>query len=467
MLRRQHQQAVEQQQQLRWRQGQQRTATDDDNGDNAQRTERRLHNWNTEKGESTREGERLLETTGEQQLFPQQEDSYSYEEEKKESCLCDYYSYHSVFLHYLSFHSVTTTLPFTVQQLQTVASDIDFSQLQRAYNYSQPLQLTYTQLHFGDLQFQWRLLQQSSRISHYYTSCGRRGGDYRTPTATIPKLKAPDVFPLKDAAALRDSWAQTLVHDAWGLTSELQVPPWLPTTTPSSTWQRDYRQRRMIWRHPPDSLHVATTSPWSYAKGLQDLRHRHGWWRAGHLCQEQLQHDKAGYMKEQIDRHTPAHTPFWESTGSIGLHACCGHHLNRRRWSGSLQPETTSTWLELDTRHGTWKRPDGLLRQRRVWLPGAREPLRPSATTTDMGTQVPTCHWFQLRLRCWTCDYTTKLHKQHVIDVTAAKGPGYAYVSRLRRLLRNYSSQERAINYIKEVHPDYNYLLEELNTTKE
>ena len=84
-----------------------------------------------------------------------------------------------------------------------------------------------------------------------------------------------------------------------------------------------------------------------------------------------------------------------------------------------------------------------------------------------------------LQLQAWTtrfllvtgCNYsyiaellTAEFYQQHMIDVVAVNGPGHA---RLRHLLRNYKSQSRAINYIRKVHPDYYYLVDDLNITTE
>ena len=62
---------------------------------------------------------------------------------------------------------------------------------------------------------------------------------------------------------------------------------------------------------------------------------------------------------------------------------------------------------------------------------------------------------------------TAKFDKQRVIDIAAVSGPGHAYMSSLCRVLRNYKSQMRAVSCVKEVHPDYSYLVEALNTTTE
>ena len=81
-------------------------------------------------------------------------------------------------------------------------------------------------------------------------------------------------------------------------------------------------------------------------------------------------------------------------------------------------------------------------------------------TSTQKSLLVTGCNY-----GCFTEFLTIRFYKYHMIDVAAVNGPGYAYVSSLRHLLISDKSQGGAMNYIKEIHPNNSYFMDEFNVT--
>ena len=72
------------------------------------------------------------------------------------------------------------------------------------------------------------------------------------------------------------------------------------------------------------------------------------------------------------------------------------------------------------------------------------------------------------------CDYayitemlTSKFYKERLIDVTTVNGINYSLETSLRYLLWGNTSQSRTINYIKDYHSKFHYLLDELKQAEE
>ena len=86
---------------------------------------------------------------------------------------------------------------------------------------------------------------------------------------------------------------------------------------------------------------------------------------------------------------------------------------------------------------------------------------------SDQALQMPA--WSTRSLLATGCDYayvtemlTTKSCKEHLIDVTTVNGINYSPEASLRHLLWHHKSQDRTIEFIKDYHPNYHCLLDEL-----